>query len=90
MQVRRVTLDACDVAAIVVEPSANPPVRLEGRTWIRVGPRRAIATAEEERRLVEKRRWGTLPFDAHGVPGATVADLDNGGGGCDHTTGHCR
>ena len=76
MHVRRVVLDGCAVAAIEVEPSDNPPVRLDGRTWIRVGPRRALATAEDERRLVEKRRWGSLPFDAHGVKGASRDDLD--------------
>lgn len=76
MHVRKVALDGCEVAVVEVEPSDNPPVRLEGRTWIRVGPRRAIATAEEERRLVEKRRWGNLPFDAQPVRGASVADLD--------------
>lgn len=76
MTVRPVTLDGCRVAVVEVEPSHNPPVKFEGRVWIRVGPRRAIATAEEERRLVEKRRWGELPFDAHPVRGATVADLD--------------
>jgi ATP-dependent DNA helicase RecG len=64
------------VAAIVVEPSDNPPVKLDGRAWIRVGPRRAVASVEEERRLVEKRRWGTLTFDAHGIPGAGLDDLD--------------
>jgi ATP-dependent DNA helicase RecG len=74
--VRRVTLDGCDVAVIEVEPSDNPPVRVDGRIWIRVGPRRAIASAEEERRLVEKRRWGSLPFDAHAVRGSTLPDLD--------------
>jgi ATP-dependent DNA helicase RecG len=76
MYVRRITLDGCEVAVVEVEPSDNPPVRFEGRTWIRVGPRRAIATAEEERRLVEKRRWGSLPFDGHPVRGATLGDLD--------------
>jgi ATP-dependent DNA helicase RecG len=76
MYVRKATLDGCDVAVVEIEPSENPPVRFEGRTWIRVGPRRAIATAEEERRLVEKRRWGSLPFDGHAVKGATAADLD--------------
>jgi ATP-dependent DNA helicase RecG len=76
MHVRRAVLDGCAVAAIEVEPSDNPPVRLDGRTWVRVGPRRALATAEEERRLVEKRRWGSLPFDAHGVKGASRDDLD--------------
>jgi ATP-dependent DNA helicase RecG len=74
--VRRATLDGCEVAVVEVEPSDNPPLSVQGRIWIRVGPRRAIATAEEERRLVEKRRWGTLPFDAHAVRGATLADLD--------------
>jgi ATP-dependent DNA helicase RecG len=76
MSVRAVTLAGCTVAVVEVEPSDNPPVRFEGRTWIRVGPRRAIATAEEERRLVEKRVWGALPFDAQPVRGATLADLD--------------
>ncbi len=76
MQVRRIVLDGCEVAAIIIEPSENPPVRFDGRTWIRVGPRRAVATAEEERRLVEKRRWGTLPYDAHAVAGATLDDID--------------
>jgi len=61
MSVRRVTLDGCQVAVIEVEPSDNPPAKFGGRVWIRVGPRRAIATAEEERRLVEKRRWEALP-----------------------------
>lgn len=76
MSVRKVRLGGCEVVAIIVEPSDNPPARLDGRTWVRVGPRRAVATAEEERRLVEKRRWGNLPFDAHGVKGATMRDLD--------------
>jgi len=76
MHVRKATIDGCNVAVVEVEPSDNPPVRVDGRTWIRVGPRRAIATAEEERRLVEKRRWGSLPYDAHGVRGAALDDLD--------------
>jgi ATP-dependent DNA helicase RecG len=76
MTVRRVVLDGCTVAVIEVEPSDNPPVRCDGRVWIRVGPQRGIATADEERRLVEKRRWGSLPYDAHGVKGASLDDLD--------------
>jgi ATP-dependent DNA helicase RecG len=76
MCVRRQTLDGCEVAVIEVEPSDNPPVRVDGRIWVRVGPTRAQASADDERRLVEKRRWGNLPFDAHGVPGATLDDLD--------------
>ena len=77
MEVARKRLGACDVAVVQVEPSDNPPIKVDGRCWIRTGPRRAQATAEEERRLTEKRRWGSLPYDMHGVAGATVeADLD--------------
>ena len=75
--VDRRTLNDCEVAAIQVEPSDNPPVKVNGRCWIRTGPRRGQATAEDERRLTEKRRWGNLPYDAQGVPGASVEhDLD--------------
>lgn len=76
MTVRKVVLDGCTVAAILVQPSDNTPVRCDGRIWIRVGPRRGLASPEDERRLVEKRRWSTLPFDAQDVRGATLADLD--------------
>ena len=77
MEVARRRLRNCDVAVVQVEPSDNPPLKVDGRCWIRTGPRRAQATAEEERRLTEKRRWGNLPYDMHGVAGATVeADID--------------
>ena len=70
-------LNGIDVAVIQVEPSDNPPVKVDGRCWIRVGPRRAQATAGEERRLTEKRAWGNLPYDAHSVPLSSVErDLD--------------
>ena len=64
MAVTRREIDGCTVAVIEVSPSTQPPVRLDGRTWIRVGPRRAIATVEEERRLTEKQVWQNLTFDA--------------------------
>ena len=61
MTVQKKILDGCEVAVVEVQPSYNPPVRYNGRVWIRVGPRRATATAEEERRLSEKRRAATCP-----------------------------
>jgi ATP-dependent DNA helicase RecG len=64
------------VAVVVVEPSDYPPVRFEGRTWIRVGPRRATATYDEEVRLAERRRHRVLPFDTRSMPLATADDLD--------------
>ena len=77
MTVEKRKLRDCEVAVIQVSPSDNPPVKVDGRCWIRTGPRRAQATPEEERRLTEKRRWGNLPYDMQGVAGATVeTDLD--------------
>jgi len=76
MTVQKRTLTGCDVAVVIVQPSDAPPVRYKGRTWIRVGPRRAVATAEEERRLAEKRRAKDLPFDLRPVLSATLEDLD--------------
>jgi len=76
MSVTRRKIDGCTVAVIEVEPSTQPPVRVDGRTWIRVGPRRAIATAEEERRLTEKQVWQNLTFDARPCADASTDDLD--------------
>ena len=65
-----------DVAVITVEPSDAPPVRFRGRTWIRVGPRRAVASVQDERILNEKRRFRDRFFDALPVPSASLGDLD--------------
>jgi ATP-dependent DNA helicase RecG len=74
--VQKKVLNGCEMAVVTVEPSDAPPVRYRGRTCIRVGPRRAYATPEEERRLTEKRRARDLPFDIRPMPVATMADLD--------------
>jgi ATP-dependent DNA helicase RecG len=76
MRVDRKTIDGCTVAVVIVEPSTQPPVRLDGRTFIRVGPRRAIATVEEERRLAEKQIRRNLPFDLRPCPEVALDDLD--------------
>ena len=64
------------VAVVTVMPSDTPPVRHKGRIWIRVGPRRAVASAQDERILNEKRRHRDPHFDAQAVPTASIADLD--------------
>jgi len=74
--VQKRRLHDCDLVVVMVEPSAAPPVRVRGVTWIRVGPRRGIATPEEERRLSERRRGRDLPFDIQSLPSATLQDLD--------------
>lgn len=76
MAVRKIEVSGRAVAVIEVEPSPSPPVRFNGQVWIRVGPRRAIATADEERRLAERRRSGDLPFDARPAVGSSISDLD--------------
>jgi len=76
MTVSKRTICGCELATIVVEPSDAPPVRYHGRVWVRIGPRRATATLEEERRLAEKRRSKDLPFDIRPVASASLADLD--------------
>lgn len=65
-----------DVAVIVVAPADAPPVKFKGRTWIRVGPRRAIASRQDERILNERRRFHDLSFDLQPFPTATLSDLD--------------
>ena len=76
MTVQKRVVGGCDVAVVEVAPSDAPPVRFRGQVWVRVGPRRAVATAEEERRLAEKRRAGDLPFDLRPVVTASLGDLD--------------
>ncbi len=66
--VEKLVIEDCEMAVVIVKPSLAPPIRLSGVTWIRVGPRRAIATPEEEKILAERRRSKDLPFDLHQVP----------------------
>lgn len=76
MAVEKRTVDGREIAIAVVEPSYFPPVRFHGRTWIRIGPRRGVATQEEELRLVEKRQARDTPFDIHALPNAKLEDLN--------------
>ncbi|BBO19225.1 transcriptional regulator [Candidatus Brocadia pituitae] len=76
LEVAKKVLCGCELAVVIVQPSIAPPVRLRGRTWIRVGPRRAIATPEEELRLAERRRARDIPFDIRTLSSATIHDLD--------------
>jgi len=64
-----------DVAVVEVVPSDLPPVRYKGQVWIRTGPRRAIATEQEERILTERRIAHARTFDAQPVRGSTLQDL---------------
>jgi len=73
--VRKESLSGTPVAVVEVHPSDTPPVRFKGQVWIRVGPRRAIATTEEERRLTERQIAGARTFDQRPCMDATTDDL---------------
>jgi len=74
--VEKLRLAGADFAVITVWPCDTPPVRYKGRVHVRWGPRRGLATAQDERILNERRRHRDRPFDVQPVSGATLADLD--------------
>jgi ATP-dependent DNA helicase RecG len=73
--VEKRTLKDVEMAVVTVRPSDTPPVRYKGRIWIRTGPRRAIATPQEERILNEKRRYREIPFDIESLPTCDLSAL---------------
>jgi ATP-dependent DNA helicase RecG len=75
LSVEKRVLKGAAMAVITVLPADAPPVRYNGRIWVRVGPRRAQATAQDERILSEKRRYRDRPFDTHPMNGCVLDDL---------------
>ena len=65
-----------EIAVVTVWPSDSPPVRYKGAVRIRSGPRRGVATAQDERILNERRRYGDRPFDLSPVPGTEPDNLN--------------
>lgn len=76
MSVERFTLPEGDLLVVEVRPSDLPPVRYRGRVFIRIGPRRDIATEAEERILAERRCSFMATFDATPCLSANMDDLD--------------
>lgn len=76
MTVEKRVLKGSEIAVVTVWPADAPPVRFRGRIWIRTGPRRGIASAQDERILNEKRRYRDLHFEAHPVSPCTLEDLN--------------
>lgn len=65
-----------EIAVVLVQPSDSPPVRCRGRVHIRTGPRRDMATPQDERTLNERRRSQDIPFDIQPVHSAELDDLN--------------
>ncbi len=75
LTVEKRNLKGKDVAVVKVEPSDSPPVRFKGTIYIRTGPRRGIATVQDERILSEKRRHKDAFFDIQPIPTSDLSDL---------------
>lgn len=78
MSVDFVSFEDGDVIVVKVIPAEDPPVRYKGRCYIRIGPRKDIATREEEDILSEKRLSSMRSFDMTPCRDASLKDLDLG------------
>ncbi len=75
MTVEKRVIEGREIALVTVWPSDTPPVRFDGRIWIRTGPRRGLASAQDERILNERRRHRDIPADIRPVASARLSDL---------------
>ena len=76
MSTEKVVTDKGDVLVVEVTPSFDTPVRYRGRTFVRIGPRRDIANADEERILSERCAASLPTFDTYPCRMATIDDID--------------
>jgi ATP-dependent DNA helicase RecG len=76
MSTEKVVTDKGDVLVVEVTPSFDTPVRYRGRTFIRIGPRRDIASAEEERILSERCAASLPTFDTRPCCEAKLEDIE--------------
>ena len=76
LTVQKRRLKGRDVAVVVVHPADAPPVRFKGTIWVRVGPRRAIASAQDDRILAERRQHRDIPFDIYPMREVESGELD--------------
>jgi len=79
LEIRRLTLDDCDVIATIVEPHSAPPVyydenNMGGQIYVRVGPTTRVANREDEKKLLAKRT--ATHFDLQPVRTSSIMDLD--------------
>lgn len=76
MNTEKVETAEGDVLVVEVTPSFTTPVRYRGRTFVRIGPRRDIASADEERILTERNLSHLSTFDVLPCREATLEDID--------------
>ena len=76
MTVDKIEFPEGDLLIAEVSPSLLPPVRYRGRVFVRIGPRRDIASEAEERILTERRAAYMATFDATPCLGSSLNDLE--------------
>lgn len=76
MAIERFEFPEGDVVVIEVFPSHYPPIRYNGQVWVRVGPRKSIATENDIRLLEERRARFGLRFEEFPCETARLDDLD--------------
>ena len=76
MTVDKIEFPEGDLLIAEVSPSLLPPVRYRGRVFVRIGPRRDIASEAEERILTERRDAYMATFDATPCLGSSLNDLE--------------
>jgi len=75
MHVFKASHKGADIAVVEVQPSDMPPVRYKQVVWIRTGPSADRATAEQERRLEERRVDRARTWDLRACVGSSLDDL---------------
>lgn len=76
MVVQKVPMPEGDIIMVEVQPHILPPVRYKGRVWIRIGPRKGIASEADEHILMEKRTTSIHTFDSTPCFEASIEDID--------------
>lgn len=76
MNTEKIETEQGDVLIVTVTPSFATPVRYRGRVFVRIGPRKDIASAEEERILTERNASHLSTFDVMPCREACMDDLD--------------
>lgn len=75
LNVGKFVIDGCQFAVVEVFPSFFPPVRYKGTVFVRMGPRKDIASEQEERILTEKRIAQAKSFDSCAAYSSGLDDL---------------
>jgi len=75
MEVYKATFNGQAIAVVEVVPSDMPPVRYKNQVWVRVGPSARLASAQDERRLTERRIDHARTWDLQSCLDATLGDL---------------